>query len=76
MIHNVIVDGADIQRVVFDRLVPALEGEAFELQVLSLITLSVLMMKPNIDFDQLQEVVMSVSEHMMLLIADSSEGVN
>jgi hypothetical protein len=33
------------------------------------------MMKPNIDFDRLQEVVMATSEYLMLQIADAAEGM-
>lgn len=74
MIQQVSVDGKDIQRLIFDRLMPAIEGEPLGHSVLSLLTLSVLLMRPDIDIEKLQDVVMSTSEHMILSMTDMPEG--
>jgi hypothetical protein len=73
-IQNVTVEGRDIQRLIFDRLAPAVEGEPLSHTVLAMLTFSVLLMRPNIDLDLLQDVVMSTSEHMIMAMTDVAEG--
>lgn len=81
MIKAVQVDGVDIQRVVWDRLMPALNGEAmpeaqpetFPIQFMSILTLAVLMMSPNIHIDDLQRVVLSVNEYLVLQLAEPGQ---
>lgn len=73
MIENIGIDGNEVQRVIFDRLLPSLEGESFELQMTALMTLCVLMAKQDITFDELQEAVMNLSEYLILLVADEPD---
>jgi hypothetical protein len=77
LVQQVSVDGKDVQRIIFDRLVPAIEGEDFKNSVLSMLTLAILMMKPNIAIEQLEQVVMGTSEYMVMAMADApEEGAN
>ena len=70
LLQAVTVDGRDIQRLIFDRLAPAVEGEPLSHAVLSMLTFAVLLMRPGIELDKLQDIVMSVSEHMVLAMGD------
>jgi hypothetical protein len=69
-IQQVTADGRDIQRIVFDRLAPAVEGEPLSHSVMALITFSILLMRPDIDLDHLQAVVLSTSEHIIMAMSD------
>lgn len=70
LIKAVTIDGKEIQRIVFDRLIPAIEGEVPESAFLSLLTFAVMMMKPDISIDQLQEIVIDASEHILLSMTE------
>jgi hypothetical protein len=72
LLQSVTVDGRDIQRLIYDRLAPAVEGEPLSHAVLSMLTFAVLLMRPSIELEKLQEVVMAVSEHMVLAMGDPS----
>jgi hypothetical protein len=75
-IQQVSVDGRDIQRLIFDRLAPAVEGEPLSHSVMAMITFAVLLMRPDIDLELLQDVVMSTSEHMIMAMTDTPEVAN
>ena len=72
MIRAVSVSGKDIQRIVYDKLAPACEAEQLEHAVLSMLTFSIILMKPSIDVDTLQEVVMNTSQHIILQLMDEA----
>jgi len=72
-IQQVSIDGRDIQRIVFDRLAPALEGEDLAPSVFSLIMFSIMLMKPDIDMESLQEAVQSTSEHIIMALTPAAE---
>jgi hypothetical protein len=73
-IRSVTVEGRDIQRLIYDRLAPAIEGEELASSVLALLTFAVLLMRPSIPMELLQSTVMSTSEHMILAMSDAPEG--
>lgn len=68
-LQAVTVEGKEIQRIVFDRLQPAIEGENFEESIMSLLIFAILLMKPEIELEALQEVVLSTTEHIMMHIS-------
>jgi hypothetical protein len=70
MIQPVSVEGREIQRLVFDRIAPAIEGESIEAAVLSLLTMAVLVMKPDVTIERLQEIVLQTSETLILSMED------
>lgn len=59
-------DGQEIQRIIYTRLMPAVDGESLGHSVLSLIAFSIILMKPDIDMDRLQEIITSVSQTIIL----------
>lgn len=69
MIQHVTVEGSDIQRVIHDRLSPAVEGESLELSILSLLTFAVWIMRPTIEVEDLQRIVQTTSEHIVMQLA-------
>lgn len=73
-IQRVSANGKDIQAIIFDRLAPAVEGESLSNSVLAMLTFSVLLMRPNVDVELLQDVVMSTSEHMIMALMDVVPG--
>jgi hypothetical protein len=73
MIQHVVVEGSDIQRVIHDRLSPAIEGENMELSILSMITFAVWIMRPNIEVEELQRIVQSTAEYITLQVSPMGE---
>jgi hypothetical protein len=65
VIRQVEVSGEVIENIVYDRLVPALNEVDAKHAVLSMLTFSVILMKPSIQIEELQHVVMSVSEALV-----------
>lgn len=76
MIRSVSIDGKNIQRVLFDRLIPAVEGEDVESTILALYTLAVMMMNPGISTERLQEVVMATSQYLMMMMYEGDGKAN
>lgn len=68
-LQSITVEGKEIQRIVFDRLMPAIEDEPIEPSILSLIIFAILMMQPDIPTEKLQEVLLSTTEHIIMMIA-------
>jgi hypothetical protein len=75
MSRLVTIDGPEIQRIVFDRILPAIEGEKIEGVVVSLLTAAVLALKPNISIEELQDVVMDTSTHLLFHLEDMKPDV-
>jgi len=72
-VQSVTVEGKDVQRVIFDRLSPAIEGEPLAHAILSMLTFSIMLMKPDIEIEQLQDIVMSTSEHIIMHLSPVGE---
>lgn len=70
MIRAVSVAGKDIQRIIDNKLAPACEAEQLDNAVISMLTFSIILMKPSIDASTLQEVVMNTSQHIILQLMD------
>lgn len=68
-IHQFAADGEEIQALIFDKLMPAMEDTNIGTAVLSMITYSMFMMKPDIKIEELQEAVLSTSQFMVLLLS-------
>ena len=69
------VDGSVIQQLMYEKLMPACEGEHTGHAILALLTLSVIMMKPDVTTEQLRNCVMGMSEHVVLQLAEIPEGM-
>jgi len=71
------VDGEEIQRIIYEKIGPALDGEKRGHAIMALIAFTVDLMKPDITPDELQNAIMSTSEYLVLLLSDSpSKSVN
>lgn len=75
IIETVEVDGSVIQQLMYEKLMPACEGEHTGHVILALLTLSVIMMKPDITSEALKNCVMSMSEQVVLQLADIPDGM-
>ena len=73
---TIVIDGEDIQRLIFNKLGPACEGEQLSHAVLGMLTLTVLLLKPQVDIAQLQECVKGTSEYMMMVLSEPVGEVN
>lgn len=71
LIEQFEADGAEIQRVIYQRLMPSLDGEQLGYSVLALIALSVILMKPDIEGEQLQEIITNVSQTIILHLSEA-----
>lgn len=72
LIRSVSVNGKDIQRIVYDKLAPACETEELDHAILSMLTFTVILIKPDIKEQQLKDAVMNVSEYLILQLMDES----
>lgn len=73
MIESVSVDGRDIQKLIFDKLGPALDGEKMAHSILAMLTFTVLLLKPDIELEEVQKIVMSTSEFLVMSLAPMGE---
>ena len=67
-IYVIEASGKDIQSFINTRLIPAIDGQPSELSVLSMLTLAILVMKPDIEVEILRRTVMDVSGYMISLL--------
>mgnify|MGYP001617278125 FL=1 len=74
MFQPITVDVSDVQRIIFDKLEPALSGEKHATKVLAMLTFVILLEKPEIDVDELQDIIMGTSEYLALSLS-SDDGV-
>lgn len=72
-IYKIEASGKDIQALILAKLGPAVEGEPVSLAVLSMLSLSILLMKPDITVEQLQDCVLSTSSYMITCLAQFDE---
>jgi hypothetical protein len=64
------VSGHEITRIINTKIAPAIEGEDSYKVVLSLLSFAMILMKPEITAEQLQEGVTWVSQGMCLFLAE------
>ena len=76
VIQHVSVDGRDIQRLIFDKLVPTVEGEELMHSVLAMLTLVFILLYPDIKMDDLQKAVMNTSEFMIMQMMPAEGAAN
>ena len=65
--------GHDITRLINEKLAPCLEGEDQSKCVIAMLTLSLLIMKPILSAEEVQEGVMGVSQWMCLWLSSLGE---
>ncbi len=72
--HYASVEGKAIHEVIWGRLMPSLEGVRLDEAILSMLTFTVLLMKPDVELEVLKAAVQSASETMVLAITPVPEG--
>lgn len=70
------VPGAQIQEVIWQRLMPALEGTPIDAAILSMLTFSTLLMKPDTDIEVVKAAVQAATETIVLHIAPPTGQAN
>ena len=65
--------GSEITRLINEKLAPCLEGEDQSKCVIAMLTLSLLIMKPVISAEDIQEGVMGISQWMCLWLSSMDE---
>lgn len=70
IIRRVSVDGSEIERFVKSGLMPVCEGEHLETCILGMLSLCVMMMKPSVSNERLQEIIMDASGYLIAQMAD------
>lgn len=77
IIRKVNVDGETVRNIIYDCLEPALDGQRKDHSVVALLTFACLLMKPDIEGTQLQDVILNVSELLVTALASTqSEEAN
>jgi hypothetical protein len=74
--QRVAIETADLQRIIFDRLIPAIEDEEYKNQVFSLLTLYLMLQKPDFSNEWLEDSVRRVTEYVMMLLMDPKGKAN
>ena len=72
--RRVSVSSKKVAELVFDKIFPAMQGEATDAMVLSLICAASLAMRPSIEPAKLQEVIMEVSGFLIMQLQDAPNG--
>ena len=70
-IHEVELETKIVEQIICDQLAEALDGTPIKYAVMSMLTYCALLMKPAIEGQELQMVVMNTSQHMILCLADT-----
>lgn len=70
-IHEVEINGSRIQDLIETKLLPSLAGVEVDHAILAMLTMIVLLAKPTVSLDLLQKTVMSVSQYIVLSLADT-----
>jgi len=72
MIEHVEIDGRVIQQLIKERLLPALEGTPTGYAIMCMLTLTVLLMKPDCNVEELKRAVQAASETIVLALSTPS----
>ena len=75
-IVRITAPGEVIQRIIQEKLQPALADERADYIILALLTLVITILKPDIAITKLQEVVHGASGYIVSCLTDSTGGVN
>ena len=72
-ITHVRISIQETQRIVEQKLLPALEGEPVDFTLMALFALAGLLMKPDISPEDLAEAIRDMSQHYSLVLMDVEE---
>jgi len=68
--HRVSVSSQKVAELVFEKIFPAMQGQPTDAMVLSLICAAALAMRPNLEHEKLQAVILDVSGHLIMQLQD------
>lgn len=74
-LHSVETSSTTLQPIV-SRIDLATQGVDRDLRIIACITMAILVSKPNIEPEQLQEAIWSTSQHICLLLDPQDNGAN
>ena len=69
-IHEVELETQAVESIICNQLAEALDGTPLDYAVMAMLTYCALLMKPHVEWPELQEAVMSTSKHLILSLAD------
>ena len=70
-IHEVELETKVVEQIICNQLAEALDGTPIEYAVMSMLTYCALLMKPGIEWEELQAAVMSTSQFLILSLSDT-----
>lgn len=70
-ISHIEVEGEVIQDLILRKIAPAVQGERKAHAILALLSMSVMLMKPDVEVETLKDTVMHMSETMILNLAET-----
>ena len=68
--HRASVSTQKVAELVFEKILPNLQGQPIDAMVLSLICAATLAMRPNLEFEKLQKVIWEVSGFLINQLQD------
>lgn len=68
------VSGEEIQALIYDRLMPAVEGQPVPNAFLGMLTLCALILNKDVSLEELKNVVQSTSEYMVTAMTPTATG--
>jgi hypothetical protein len=71
IISEIDASGEEVQALIFNNLMPSLEGEPLGHGLLAMTTLSLYLMKPDIKIEELQHCVEQTMEFMVMVLAST-----
>jgi hypothetical protein len=72
-ITHVRLSALETQRIIEERLLPALEGEPVDYSLMAIFTLAAMLMKPEISSEELAASVHDMSQHLSLSLMDMED---
>ena len=69
-IQHIELSTTHVEKIICDKLAVALDGEALGYAVMSMLTYTCLLLRPDIEFEQLQKTVMETSASLILGLSD------
>ena len=70
------VDGPDIQKMIWDHLLPAVTGLPKDQAIIGMLALSTLLMKPNASLDELQSAIQGATQVIVTALSTPTGKVN
>jgi hypothetical protein len=70
------VDGKEIQELIFSKIAPACDGHPMGHVILGMLTFTILLLKPQVEIEELRDCVLQTSEFMTMTLDNPSKTVH